>query len=84
MKTILTVAILALTGLAGAVGAEANDGSRRGPEPARSHEQRNHGRREDQRRLPAPRVERVYVGRDSCGRPIYRPVRLPEPHRFCD
>ena len=84
MKKILTAAILALTGLAGAVGAEANDGARRGPEPARAHEHRHHGRREEARHLPAPRVERVYVGRDACGRPIYRLVRLPEPHRFCD
>ena len=79
MRKILTAAILALTGLAGAAGAEANDGPRRGPEPARAHEARRHGRREEH-----PRFERVYVGRDACGRPVYRLVRLPQPHRFCD
>ena len=84
MKKILTAAILGLTGLAGAVGAEANDGPRRGPEPSRVHEYRSHRHREEHGRGPAPRFERVYVGRDACGRPIYRVVRLPEPHRFCD
>ena len=82
MKKILTAAILGLTGLVGAAGAEANDGPRRGPEPARAHHARRHDPRGEQRRLHAPRFERVYVGRDACGRPIYRLVRVPQPHRF--
>ena len=82
MKTILTAAILGLTAFAGAVGAEANDGARRGPEPARVHERQHHAPRREQHH--APRYERVYVGRDACGRPEYRLVRLPEPRRFCD
>ncbi len=84
MKTILTEAILGLTAFAGAAGAEANDGTRREPEPERGHELRQHAPRRDHRRATAPRYERVYVGRDGCGRTEYRLVRLPEPHRFCD
>ena len=84
MRKILTAAILALTGLAGAVGAEAHDGPTRGPEPSRVHEYRSHRHREEHGRVPAPRFERVYVGRDACGRPVYRLVRLPQPRRFCD
>ena len=85
MKTILTAAILGLTAFAGAAEAEANEGARRGPEPARGHERRVEAHRREHRHAPAPpRTERVTIGRDACGRPEYRPVRLPETNRFCD
>jgi len=76
MKIFLTAAILGLTAFAGAAGAEANDGARRAPERRHPVSRRDH--------RPAPRFERVYVGRDACGQPVYRLVRLPEPHRSCD
>jgi len=84
MKTLLTAAILGLTAFAGAVGAEADDGSRRGPGPAPSHGHPAESHRGTRRCLPAPRFERIDVERDSCGRPVYRLVRLPERHRHCD
>lgn len=84
MKNILTAGILGLTGLAGAVGAEANVGRDRRPEPARVHEFRDRGPREERRRLPSPRFERISVGGDACGKPVYRLVRVPDQLRPCD
>ena len=92
MKTILTAAILGLTGLAGAAGAEAQD----------VHRYRNDDRRETRvevhrpwfsfsffRGHHEPRVERVWVparyesrfsGYDHCGKPLYRSVCVSEGH----
>jgi hypothetical protein len=73
MKTLVTIAILGAMGLAGAAGAEANDG-RRQPErrPAQHRTIRNH--REQHRRVwVPPRYECRTVGYE-CGRPITREV----------
>jgi len=92
MKTILTAAILGLTGLAGAAGAEAQDVHRY------RHDDRCETRVEVHRpgwfsflyrRHHEPRAERVWVparyesrctGYDHCGKPLYRSVCVSEGH----
>lgn len=76
MKTFLTAAILGLTGLAGAVTADAQDARRHSPAPAPRHETRPEPRRDRRHESghpgffgfrfgfaprPAPRVEQVWV-----------------------
>lgn len=76
MKKLMTLAILGAMGIAGAAGAEANDGRERGPErrPEQHHSTRNH-RNEHSRRVWVPaRYECRVVGHDSCGKPITREV----------
>jgi hypothetical protein len=80
MKTLMTAAILGLTGLAGVAGAEAQDVHkyRGGQEPR--HERRVHRNfNRFRHRESAPRIERVWVparfetrivGYDHCGKPI--------------
>lgn len=77
MKKILTVAILGLTGLVRAAGAEANDGRR-------PHEYRNHPAAERREHRPgriwiAPRYENRIV-RYECGRPVYGQVLVSAGH----
>jgi hypothetical protein len=80
MKKILTLAILGVTGLVGATGAEANDGRR-------PHEYRNQPaaeRREHREPRPgrvwiAPRYENRIV-RYECGRPVYGQVCISAGH----
>jgi hypothetical protein len=84
MKTFLTAAILGVTSLAGAAGAQAQDvhRSRGGNEPR--HERRDEHRgyfrnrhREGgrvERIWIAPRFETRIVGYDPCGKPIRGPV----------
>lgn len=100
MKTILTVAILGLTGLAGLTAAEAQDlRSYRRDDSCRESRVEHHRPGWFSRffgRHRAPRVERVWiparyesrmVGYDHCGKPIYRSVCVGEGHwttRRCD
>ena len=79
MKKILTLAILGLTGLAGAARAEANDGHR-GREVRHPVERRDHYR--PNRIWIAPRYETRIVGYD-CGRPLTR-VLLVAPGYWSD
>lgn len=98
MRTVLMIAVLGMTGLAGVAAAEAQDGrscrrddAGRGPRV----EVRRHGFREFFSRFRSPRYERVWVparyesrivGDDPCGRPIHRSVCVSEGHwtrRLC-
>lgn len=87
MKTFLTAAILGITGLAGAAGAEAQDlrsyrhdrndrRDRRSESRHRHHDHRytRHHAPRVERYWVAPRYERVFVGYDHCGQPMYRTV----------
>ncbi len=79
MKSIVTAAVLALAGLAGAPGADAQE--HRGPD--RDHHRVEHHRRN----RPQHRRERIWVparyesrfsGYDRCGKPVYRSVCVAE------
>ena len=90
MKTLVTLAILEVTGLAGAAGAEANDGRHNGPERRPEHvRQYRHEQRPEHRRERiwiAPRYETRIV-RYECGRPVYGQVLISAGHwsfQFCD
>jgi hypothetical protein len=77
MKKILTLVILGVTGLAGAAGAEANDGRR-------THDYRPHTVEHRESHRPgrvwiAPRYESRIV-RYECGRPVYGQVLVSAGH----
>jgi hypothetical protein len=77
MKKILTAAILGLTALAGAAGAEANEGHGGRDHRRPVQHRRHHARLE--RRWVAPRYETRIVGED-CGRPVTRVVLVTPGH----
>ena len=74
MKTMVTIAILGAMGLAGATGAEANDGRQRTPERRHESHYRSHRPERSHRVWVPARYECRVVGHDSCGKPITREI----------
>lgn len=83
MKTLVTAVVLALAGLGGAVGADAQEHRPRPSEGGQNRELRVHRYRAEhalrmERIWIAPSYKAVLAGYDHCGKPVYRTVCISE------